>query len=103
MLLKDASHPVVPSLRQGANTAFEDAYELAVCLSAAADIETALKNYENSRIPRTSIIYERSATAGYHSYQADSETTMGETINSSQISENEFEVWRYRYQPTSCA
>lgn len=103
VLLGDAAHPVVPSLAQGANMAFEDAYELAACLSAAADIETALKNYENSRIPRTSIIYERSATAGYRSYQADSETTMREMMTSSQMNENEFEAWLYRYQPLSTA
>lgn len=103
VLLGDAAHPVVPSLGQGANMAFEDACELATCLSTTSDIETALKNYENSRIPRTTTIYNRSANVGYRSYQSDSETTMREMINSPQISENEFEAWLYRYKPISCA
>ncbi len=89
VLLGDAAHPVVPSLAQGANMAFEDAYELAACLSAASNIETALKAYENSRIPRTAVIYDRSATQGYHSYQPDSETTLREMMNSSQMSQDE--------------
>lgn len=99
VLLGDAAHPVVPSLGQGANMAFEDAYELAACLAAASNIETALKAYEKSRIPRTAVIYDRSATQGYRSYQPDSETTLGEMMNS-QMSQNEFQAW-YRYQPLS--
>ncbi len=103
VLLGDAAHPVVPSLGQGANMAFEDACELAACLSTASDIETALKNYEKRRIPRTTTIYDRSATAGYRSYQPDSETTMREMMTSPQMSENEFETWLYGYQPLSTA
>lgn len=68
VLLGDAAHPVVPSLGQGANMVFEDAYELAACLGATSNIETALKAYENSRIPRIAVIYDRSATVGYRSY-----------------------------------
>lgn len=101
-LLGDAAHPVVPSLGQGANMAFEDADELATCLATASNIEAALKAYENSRIPRTAIIYERSATVGYRSYQSDSEKTLSEMINS-QISQDEFQAWLYRYQPLSVA
>lgn len=101
-LLGDAAHPVVPSLGQGANMAFEDAYELATCLATASNIEAALKAYENSRIPRTAVIYERSATVGYRSYQSDSEKTLSEMINS-QISQDEFQAWLYRYQPLSVA
>ncbi len=101
-LLGDAAHPVVPSLGQGANMAFEDAYELATCLATASNIEAALKAYENSRIPRTAVIYERSATVGYRSYQSDSEKTLSEMINS-QISQDEFQAWLYHYQPLSVA
>jgi len=63
---------ILPPLRTSANTAFEDAYELAGGLRRP-NIEAALNAYENSRIPRTVIIYDRSATH-YKAYQPDSET-----------------------------
>ena len=98
-LLGDAAHPVVPSLGQGANTAFEDAYELAECLSTAPNIEMALNAYENSRIPRTTVIYDRSATEGRDSYQPDSETTFAKMMRPSQMSQDDFEAWLYSYNP----
>lgn len=82
--------------------AFEDAYELAACLAAASNVKTALKAYENRRIPRTAVIYDHSATVGYRSYQPDSETTFSEMMNS-QMSQDEFQAWLYRYQPLSFA
>ncbi|PSB42765.1 FAD-binding monooxygenase [Cyanosarcina cf. burmensis CCALA 770] len=98
-LLGDAAHPVVPALGQGANTAFEDAYELAECLAVAPNIEAALNAYENSRIPRTAIIYDRSATQGYKAYQPDSENTFTEMMKPSFRSQDDFEAWLYRYNP----
>jgi salicylate hydroxylase len=98
VLLGDAAHPVIPSLGQGANMAFEDAYELATCLAAGSNIEAALMAYEKIRIARTGIIYDRSAAQDYRSYQPDRETTLGEMINSSHMSEHEFQTWLYRYQ-----
>lgn len=100
-LLGDAAHPVVPALGQGANMAFEDAYELAECLSVAPSIEAALHAYENSRIPRTAVIYDRSATQGHSTYQPDSETTLTEMMKPSQMSQDDFEVWLYRYNPVA--
>lgn len=100
-LLGDAAHPVVPSLGQGANTAFEDAYELAECLAVAPNIEAALNAYENSRIPRTAIIYDRSATQGYKAYQPDSENTFTEMMKPSFRSQDDFEAWLYRYNPVA--
>jgi salicylate hydroxylase len=100
-LLGDAAHPVVPALGQGANMAFEDAYELAECLSSAPNIEAALNAYENSRIPRTSVIYDRSATQGYKAYQRDSEHTFTEMMKPSQMSQDDFEAWLYRYNPVA--
>jgi salicylate hydroxylase len=100
-LLGDAAHPVVPSLGQGANMAFEDAYELAECLSVTLNIEAALNAYENSRIPRTAIICDRSATQGYRAYQRDSETTFTEMMKPSQMSQDDFEAWLYRYNPVA--
>lgn len=100
-LLGDAAHPVVPSLGQGANMAFEDAYELSVCLLCAPTIEMALNAYENSRIPRTEVIYDRSATQGYRSYQPDSETTFREMMKPNQINQDEFQAWLYNYKPST--
>ena len=79
-LLGDAAHPIVPSLGQGANITFEDAYELAEFLASSPYIETALDAYEASRIPRTDAIYARSASQGVSSYKPDSDTTLSETI-----------------------
>lgn len=98
-LLGDAAHPVVPSLGQGANTAFEDAYELAECLADALDLKTALEAYEHRRIPRTTEIYIRSAMQGDRSYKPDSETTFREMMKPSQMGQNEFQEWLYRYHP----
>jgi salicylate hydroxylase len=97
-LLGDAAHPVVPALGQGANITFEDAYEIAECLSSSPDIETALRSYEASRIPRTDAIYARSASQGVSSYKPDSHATLAETV--ARISEDEFQVWLYGYRPT---
>lgn len=57
-LLGDAAHPMLPFLAQGANQAIEDAVTLAVCLgrAAKADAPTALRRYQELRLPRTSLI-----------------------------------------------
>lgn len=101
-LLGDAAHPVVPSLGQGANTAFEDAHELAECLAHAPSIEAALKAYEHHRIPRTEVIYARSAIAGDRSYEPESETTFHEMMKPlHEMNQDEFQDWLYSYQPLS--
>ncbi|MEL6686058.1 MAG: FAD-dependent oxidoreductase [Pseudomonadota bacterium] len=53
-LLGDAAHPMLPFFAQGAAMATEDAWVLAQCLSEAQCVETALKRYEASRLPRAS-------------------------------------------------
>jgi len=98
-LLGDAAHPVVPSLGQGANSAFEDAYELAECLSSAPSIEGALEAYEHSRIPRLEAIYTQSADRGERSYKQDSETVFREMMKPSQMNQDKFEEWLYSYKP----
>lgn len=96
-LMGDAAHPVVPALGQGANMAFEDAYELAAFLAAGPDVTTAFNAYEASRIPRTDAIYARSARQGFSSYKPDSDATLAETV--ARISDDEFQVWLYGYRP----
>jgi salicylate hydroxylase len=102
-LLGDAAHPMVPLLGQGANTAFEDAWELSQHLCHAPCIETALANYENSRKPRTQIIQNRNAVQANRSYQSDSETYLRDIIEQAQVSDREFEEWLYSYKPTVAA
>jgi salicylate hydroxylase len=51
-LVGDASHPMVPYVAQGAAQALEDAAALAVCLSGASNVPTALELYEQIRKER---------------------------------------------------
>jgi salicylate hydroxylase len=106
VLLGDAAHPIVPSLGQGANTAFEDAFELAECLANAPSIEAAFETYETNRIPRTAVIYARSALEGHRTYKADSKTALRQMMKQVEDTDNEFEEWLYNYKPStkySCA
>ena len=97
-LLGDAAHPMAPALAQGANTSFEDAYELAYCLSHSSSIENAFSCYEQRRIERTQIIQSRTAQAELRYYEATSETSVRQS--SSQASNDEFQDWLYNYQPS---
>lgn len=63
-LLGDAAHASTPNLGQGACQALEDAVVLAHCLSEISPVETALRQYERLRIPRTSAIVRKSWQAG---------------------------------------
>ncbi|MDY7007458.1 MAG: FAD-dependent monooxygenase [Cyanobacteriota bacterium] len=98
-LLGDAAHPMSPSIGQGANTAFEDGYELSEYLSNAPNLEAALALYDESRIERTQIIQARSAFAGKRAYEPDSEKYLQETLRSNE----EFEDWLYKYDPDAVA
>ena len=51
-LLGDSCHPMLPFLAQGAAMAIEDAWALAACLEADADVSAALAAYEARRKPR---------------------------------------------------
>jgi salicylate hydroxylase len=63
-LLGDACHPMLPMLAQGAAQAIEDGATLTACLAGTsrADIPTALRRYEQLRLPRTSRAQVMSAT-----------------------------------------
>ncbi|MEA5598906.1 FAD-dependent monooxygenase [Rivularia sp. UHCC 0363] len=98
-LLGDAAHPMIPSLGQGANTAFEDAWELASYLSDCDNLEVALNKYDQSRVERTQIIQARSAIQGSRSYAADSDKFLSKAMQQTQISQSDFEDWLYQYNP----
>lgn len=97
-LLGDAAHPMAPALAQGANTSFEDAYELARFLSQSSSIQEALSSYEKLRIERTQVIQSRSALSEMRYYESDSETSSGQ--RAPQATNNEFQDWLYSYQPS---
>jgi salicylate hydroxylase len=100
-LLGDAAHPMSPSLAHGANTTFEDAYELAQCLSQSSSIAEALTTYENRRIPRTQVIQARSALTEQRSYVTNLGTQDPEKAARERVALEEFQSWVYRYDPNS--
>lgn len=51
-LVGDAAHPMLTSLSQGAGSAIEDGYALAHHLTAAGDVVTGLRAYEEARRDR---------------------------------------------------
>ena len=98
-LLGDAAHPMAPALGQGANSTFEDAYELAYCFSQASSIKSALANYEHRRIPRTQLIQTRSALGERGYYATDREAIDKQMQEQSQMSREEFRDWIFNYKP----
>lgn len=58
-LLGDACHPMLPFMAQGASMAFEDAYVLAKCVEAGADMQSAARRYEGIRKPRATKVQAR--------------------------------------------
>lgn len=98
-LLGDAAHAMVPSLGQGANMAFEDAWELTQCLIQCPTIGDALTCYENHRIQRTQIVQAYSAAQGSRSYKPDGATFLQDIIDQSKVGPSEFDHWLYSYQP----
>ena len=68
-LLGDAAHPMLPFLSQGAAMAIEDGYVLAKSLQVhGQDIQSALRDYEAERLPRTSRVQLEARERGktYH-------------------------------------
>jgi 2-polyprenyl-6-methoxyphenol hydroxylase-like FAD-dependent oxidoreductase len=63
-LLGDAAHATTPNLGQGACMALEDAVTFASCLSKVRPTESALREYERLRIPRTASVIRDSWRAG---------------------------------------
>jgi salicylate hydroxylase len=92
---------MAPAIAQGANTTFEDVYELAYCLSQSSSIEDALSSYEKCRIDRTQVIQSRSALAEMRYYETDRETS-SKPINerSPRATNDELQDWLYNYKPS---
>lgn len=106
-LLGDAAHAMVPALGQGANTAFEDASILALCIGCASSLESAIASYETARIERTKIIQARSTFVGLRSYYSDSEKYFEEDFRGvaerAKVGNEEFEEWLYSYEQDAIA
>lgn len=100
-LLGDAAHPMSPSIGQGANSTFEDAYELALCFSQASSIQEALTNYEQRRIPRTQLIQNRSYLGEIRYYTNDTEAIDQQMQAQSNMTSEEFQNWVFNHQPLS--
>jgi salicylate hydroxylase len=100
-LLGDAAHPMSPSLAHGANSTFEDAYELAQCLCQSSSIAEALTTYENRRIPRTQVLQAQSALAEQRFYVTDIGTQDPEKAARERVALEEFQNWAYGYDPNS--
>ncbi|MEH1844705.1 MAG: FAD-dependent monooxygenase [Nostoc sp.] len=98
-LLGDAAHPMAPAMAQGANTTFEDAYELGECFSQSANLQEALTNYEQRRIERTKIIQARSAW-GEMRYYDDTSISAGQTEQPQMTLNEDFYKWLYNYKPS---
>ena len=96
-LLGDAAHPMSPSMGQGANSTFEDAWVLTQCLSRFSTIGEALIEYEKERIERTRIMQIKSAEGEKNQWK-----TNGKTQTQPQRRRNldsSFTDWLYKYKP----
>lgn len=71
-LLGDAAHPMLQYFAQGACMAMEDAVALAHCVEHfGADVEDALKSYQNMRKVRTARVQMNSRLIGEYIYHPD--------------------------------
>jgi 6-hydroxynicotinate 3-monooxygenase len=61
VLLGDACHPMTPYMAQGAAMAMEDAVVLARCLEGGAPLDVAFRQFERTRLDRTSLVQAGSA------------------------------------------
>ena len=63
-LLGDSAHPMYPLGSNGASQAILDAHELAMRLDASADIDAALRAYDEERRPKTAEIVRQNRAGG---------------------------------------
>ena len=98
-LLGDAAHSMSPSMGQGANSAFEDAWVLTQCLSRFSTIGEAFSEYEKERIERTKIMQIKSAEGEKNQWKTNDKT---QTQPQRQRNlDGGFTDWLYKYKPFS--
>ncbi len=95
-LLGDAAHPMSPSMGQGANSTFEDAWVLTQCLSRFPTVEEAFDEYEKERIDRTIIIQIKSAEGEKNQWKTDDQTKP--QLQQRRDLGREFSDWLYNYK-----
>lgn len=98
-LLGDAAHPMSPSIGQGANSTFEDAWVLTQCLSRFSTIKEALKEYEQERIERTRIMQIKSAEAEQNQWKPN-DKPQSQPQQRSNV-DSGFTDWLHKYKPFS--
>ena len=94
-LLGDAAHPMSPSMGQGANSTFEDAWVLTQCLSRSSTIEEAFSKYEQERIERTKIMQIKSAEGERNQWKTHDNTQSQPRKNL----DSGFTDWLHKYKP----
>ena len=73
VLIGDSCHPMLPYLAQGAAQSFEDAAALRQVLAQDVDLPTALKRYEQIRMPRASLVQAKTREHQYILHIPDGE------------------------------
>ncbi|MEH2290752.1 FAD-dependent monooxygenase [Nostoc sp.] len=99
-LLGDAAHPMAPAMGQGANTTFEDAYQLRECFSDSANLQEALISYEQCRIERTKLIQAHSALGEMRYYDINTVASTGQTQERQRSLNDDFHKWVYNFKPS---
>ena len=93
---------MAPAMGQGANTTFEDAYELQECFSQSANLQEALTSYEQRRMQRTKIIQARSALGEMRYYESNTVASNRQREQEQTTSVNDdFHKWLYDYKPST--
>ena len=98
-LLGDAAHPMSPSMGQGANSTFEDAWVLTQCLSRFSSIGEAFSEYETERIERTKIMQIKSAEGEKNQWKTNNKTQTQPQRRRNL--DSGFTDWLYKYKPFS--
>lgn len=104
-LVGDAAHPMGPSLGQSTNITFEDVSVLSTCLSNHGNLDTALAEYEKSRIERTTVVQYRTLFAAAQMLNPFLmprwfKTSFGPVPEQAKIGQQAFSNWLYRYSTT---
>ena len=96
-LLGDAAHPMSPSMGQGANSSFEDAWVLAQCLERFSTVEEAFSEYERERVERTRIMQIKSAEGEKNQWKTN-DKIQAQPQRRRNV-DNGFSDWLYKYKP----